>query len=101
MFDKDNLDGSVSGRGMQYQAAGMERLIANRGTSTLMTPRQPVATLDEIRAQIGLTPARLGRLSLSEAPATALPHLIPMAFVQMEASRLPGRSKSRSQILSL
>ena len=54
----DSFDGTVSGRGMQFQAAEVERLVACGGASTLMPPRQSVAimeTLDEIRRQIGLT----------------------------------------------
>lgn len=62
VFDNDNhvvevFDGSVTGRGMQYQAAEMERLVRSGGTSTLMPPAQSVAimaTLDELRRQIGL-----------------------------------------------
>jgi len=62
VYDTDNqvihsFDGSVGGRGMQFQAAEVEALIATGGVSTIMPPRQSVAimaTLDEIRRQIGL-----------------------------------------------
>jgi len=62
VYDNDNtvvetFDRAVPGRGMQFQAAEVERLIASGGTSTLMPPAQSVAimaTLDEVRRQIGL-----------------------------------------------
>jgi predicted dehydrogenase len=54
----DRFDQPVSGRGMQYQAAEVERLIgAGQTVSALLTPDQSVGimrTLDEIRTQIGL-----------------------------------------------
>lgn len=63
VYDNENnviesFDQIPPGRGMQFQAAEMERLIASGEASRLMPPRQSVqimATLDEIRAQIGLT----------------------------------------------
>jgi predicted dehydrogenase len=63
VYDNDNnvvesFDGAVEGRGMQFQAVEAERVIAAGLTeSLLMPPGQTVeimATLDEIRAQIGL-----------------------------------------------
>jgi predicted dehydrogenase len=63
VYDTDNeiiesFDGAVEGRGMQFQAEEAERLIAAGQTaSTIMPPKQSVeimATLDDIRAQIGL-----------------------------------------------
>lgn len=62
VHDNDNtvietFDGAVPGRGMQFQAAEVERLIACAGVSTIMPPAQSVAimqTLDEVRRQIGL-----------------------------------------------
>jgi predicted dehydrogenase len=48
---------SVSGRGMQYQAAELERLVAAGRTAGTILPAESVAImacLDEIRAQIGL-----------------------------------------------
>jgi predicted dehydrogenase len=54
----DRFDAPVSGRGMQYQAAEVERLLAAGLTaSPLMTPEDSVAvmgTMDEIRAQLGV-----------------------------------------------
>ncbi|HYH34061.1 MAG TPA: gfo/Idh/MocA family oxidoreductase, partial [Nocardioides sp.] len=54
----ERLDQPVSGRGMQYQAAEVERLLATGGTSSpLMTPSESVAvmeTMDRVRAAIGL-----------------------------------------------
>jgi predicted dehydrogenase len=47
----------VSGRGMQFQAFEMERLIREGGTSERMPPRQSaaiMAVLDQIRGRIGL-----------------------------------------------
>lgn len=60
--DRDELlerfEGTVSGRGMQYQAAEVERLIeAGEIASPIMSPAQSVAvmtTLDEVRAAIGV-----------------------------------------------
>jgi predicted dehydrogenase len=63
VHDNDNeliemFDGAAEGRGMQFQAEEAERLIAAGQTaSKIMPPMQSVeimATLDEIRAQIGL-----------------------------------------------
>lgn len=62
VYDNDNrlietFDGSVEGRGMQYQAVEMERLVSSGSNSVILPPAQSVAimqTLDEIRAQIGL-----------------------------------------------
>jgi predicted dehydrogenase len=52
------FDGAVEGRGMQFQAEEVERLIANGLTAgKIMPPGQSVEimqTLDEVRAQIGL-----------------------------------------------
>jgi predicted dehydrogenase len=54
----DHFEQSISGRGMQYQAAELERLVAARElASPLMTPASSVdvmLTMDEIRAAIGL-----------------------------------------------
>jgi predicted dehydrogenase len=55
----DRYDEPVSGRGMQFQAAEMERLVAAGETagSPLLPPEESVGimrTMDEIRAQIGL-----------------------------------------------
>ena len=54
----EQFDGAVSGRGMQYQAAEVERLLSEgRTAGTLLAPRESLAvmaTLDEIREQIGL-----------------------------------------------
>lgn len=63
VYDNDNtvlesFDGAVEGRGMQFQADEVERLIAaGQIASQIMPPSQSVAimaTLDEVRAQIGL-----------------------------------------------
>jgi predicted dehydrogenase len=63
VYDGDNrvverYDHPVSGRGMQYQAAEVERLLdAGETASPLMTPDDSVAvmtTMDEIRAAIGV-----------------------------------------------
>lgn len=63
VYDTDNtlietFDRAVEGRGMQFQADEVERLIAGGKTaSAIMPPAQSVAimaTLDEVRAQIGL-----------------------------------------------
>jgi len=54
----DRYDRPVSGRGMQYQAAEVERLLAAGQTaSPLMTPEDSVAvmaTMDAVRAAIGV-----------------------------------------------
>ncbi len=54
----DRFDQPVTGRGMQYQAAEVERVLADGGTSSpLMTPEDSVAvmeTMDRVRAAIGL-----------------------------------------------
>ncbi len=54
----DRFDSPVSGRGMQYQAAEVERLLAAGETaSPLMTPEDSIAvmsTLDQVRALIGV-----------------------------------------------
>ncbi|HYG93894.1 MAG TPA: Gfo/Idh/MocA family oxidoreductase [Nocardioides sp.] len=54
----DRFDGRVSGRGMQYQAAELERVVTAGGTSSpLLPPEESVAvmeTLDRVRAAIGL-----------------------------------------------
>lgn len=54
----DRFEHQVSGRGMQYQAAEVERLLsAGETVSPLMTPEHSVAvmaTMDEIRAAIGV-----------------------------------------------
>ena len=63
VYDNDNVvvetfDGSVEGRGMQFQAEEAERLIAGGLTAgEIMPPSQSVEimrVLDEVRAQIGL-----------------------------------------------
>lgn len=63
VYDSENtlletFDGAVEGRGMQYQADEVERLVASGQTaSQIMPPEQSVeimATLDEVRRQIGL-----------------------------------------------
>ena len=55
----ERFDLPVSGRGMQYQAAELERLIVSGSTAgTILPPGQSVAVMaamDEIRRQIGLT----------------------------------------------
>lgn len=54
----EHYDSTVTGRGMQYQAAELERVVAAGETgSPLLTPADSVAvmaTLDTIRTQIGL-----------------------------------------------
>lgn len=54
----ESFDGAVAGRGMQFQADEIERLITGGMTAgQIMPPAQSVeimATLDEVRAQIGL-----------------------------------------------
>ena len=54
----EEFDRPVSGRGMQYQAAELERLLAEGKTaSSLMTPDDSVAVMaimDDVRAQIGV-----------------------------------------------
>ena len=54
----NRFDEPVSGRGMQYQAAEVERLLeSGESASPLMTPADSVAvmaTLDAVRARIGL-----------------------------------------------
>ncbi|WP_106538996.1 Gfo/Idh/MocA family protein [Haloactinopolyspora alba] len=54
----DESDRPVTGRGMQYQAAELERLLrAGESSSALMTPEESVnvmATMDRIRRLIGL-----------------------------------------------
>jgi predicted dehydrogenase len=54
----DRFDSPVSGRGMQYQAAEMERLLtAGELASPLMTPQDSIAvmeTLDAVRADLGV-----------------------------------------------
>jgi predicted dehydrogenase len=54
----ETIEGRTKGRGMQFQAFEMERLIKDGGReSTILPPAQTVAimrTLDTIRAQIGL-----------------------------------------------
>ena len=63
MYDADNqpvdaFDEPVTGRGMQYQAAEVERLLGLGETaSPLITPADSVnviATMDAVRACIGL-----------------------------------------------
>ncbi len=54
----EEFDLTVSGRGMQFQAFEMERLVREGGQSALMPPSQSVAiieTLDAIRREIGLS----------------------------------------------
>jgi predicted dehydrogenase len=55
----ERFDQAVTGRGMQYQAAEMERLIrAGLTAGTVLPPGESVAVMaamDEIRRQIGLT----------------------------------------------
>ncbi|MBO9123709.1 MULTISPECIES: Gfo/Idh/MocA family protein [unclassified Rhizobium] len=53
----ETFDEPVEGRGMQYQALEMERLVALGETSSLMPPQESVTimeVLDSIRAEIGL-----------------------------------------------
>jgi predicted dehydrogenase len=63
LYDSDDtlveeFDGAVSGRGMQYQAAEVERLLGEgRTAGSTLAPRESLAimtTMDEIREQIGL-----------------------------------------------
>ncbi len=55
----EKFDGSVTGRGMQFQAAEIERLVgAGELANDILPPSQTVQimrTLDEVRRQIGLT----------------------------------------------
>ncbi|MEO6941906.1 MAG: Gfo/Idh/MocA family oxidoreductase [Terrimesophilobacter sp.] len=55
----ETFDGSVTGRGMQFQAWELERLVAEGSSeSDLLPPSESVhimETLDEVRRQIGLT----------------------------------------------
>lgn len=57
-LEVERFEQSVSGRGMQYQAAEVERVLAAGGTSSpLLTPEESVAviaTMDRVRAAIGL-----------------------------------------------
>ena len=54
----ERFEEPVTGRGMQYQAREMERLIAVRAIANdILPPRQSVQVmeaLDEVRRQIGL-----------------------------------------------
>jgi predicted dehydrogenase len=54
----EEFDGTTAGRGMQYQAAELEALVAAGATAgEVLPPTESVAimaTLDEVRAQIGL-----------------------------------------------
>lgn len=53
----ETFEEQVSGRGMQFQAIEMERLIQSSQQSTLMSPKESVAiiaVLDQVRQQIGL-----------------------------------------------
>jgi predicted dehydrogenase len=54
----DRFEASVSGRGMQYQAAELERVVASGEVSSpILPPEESVAvveTLDQVRAAIGL-----------------------------------------------
>lgn len=54
----EHFDGTVEGRGMQFQADELERIVASGELAgTVLPPTESVAimgTLDEIRAQIGL-----------------------------------------------
>ncbi|MBH0130637.1 Gfo/Idh/MocA family protein [Salinibacterium sp. NK8237] len=55
----EEFDGSVTGRGMQFQAAELERLVtAGEIANDILSPSESVEimrTLDEVRRQIGLT----------------------------------------------
>jgi predicted dehydrogenase len=55
----EHFDGAVEGRGMQYQAAEIERIIASGELAgTALPPEESVAimgSMDEIRRQIGLS----------------------------------------------
>ena len=52
------FDGSVPGRGMQFQAVELERLVREgRSATDVLPPQETVGvmeTLDEVRRQIGL-----------------------------------------------
>lgn len=54
----ETFDGSVTGRGMQFQAAELERLVAEKKVAgEILSPTESVAImacLDAVRAQIGL-----------------------------------------------
>ena len=54
----EEFDGRSEGRGMQFQAAAIERIVASGALEgDILPPSESVAimaTLDEIRAQIGL-----------------------------------------------
>jgi predicted dehydrogenase len=54
----DRFDSPVSGRGMQYQAAEVERILdAGETTSPLMAPEDSIAvmeTMDAVRAELGV-----------------------------------------------
>jgi hypothetical protein len=54
----EEFDGRTEGRGMQFQAAQLERIVASgRLEDDILPPSQSVAimeSLDSIRAQIGL-----------------------------------------------
>jgi hypothetical protein len=54
----EEFDGRVEGRGMQFQAAEIERIVASGALEgDILPPSESIAimgTLDEIRAQIGL-----------------------------------------------
>jgi predicted dehydrogenase len=56
--ESERFDGRVSGRGMQYQAAEVERLlVAGETASAVLPPRESVAvmaTMDRVRRAIGL-----------------------------------------------
>ncbi|MEL0625374.1 Gfo/Idh/MocA family oxidoreductase [Salinibacterium amurskyense] len=55
----EEFDGTVTGRGMQFQAAELERLVAaGEIANDILSPAESIEimhTLDEIRRQIGLT----------------------------------------------
>ncbi|MEV8252442.1 Gfo/Idh/MocA family oxidoreductase [Rhodoglobus sp. NPDC076762] len=55
----EEFDGTVTGRGMQFQAAELERLVtAGEIANDILSPSESIEimhTLDEIRRQIGLT----------------------------------------------
>jgi hypothetical protein len=55
----ERFGGTVEGRGMQFQADELERLVASgQLAGTVLAPAETVAimgTLDEIRRQIGLS----------------------------------------------
>jgi hypothetical protein len=54
----EEFDGRSEGRGMQFQAAAIERIVASGALEDdILPPSESIAimeTLDEIRAQIGL-----------------------------------------------